>query len=103
MSNFIEDCLAGDALLEDIDDYVDAWHDGDTDLSMAKFLGMTEHEYSLFVENPEYLFLIVKAHRDNVNIKSLLEREISSIAARAESKAKADRLTQWLKREGLWE
>jgi len=30
MSNFIRKCLEGNALLDDIDDYVDTWHESDT-------------------------------------------------------------------------
>ena len=32
MSSFIEMCLSGDALPDDIDDFVDKWHESDSDL-----------------------------------------------------------------------
>ena len=44
---FVEKCLAGLALLEDIDDYVEAWHEGsgDPDATLADYLGFTTEEY----------------------------------------------------------
>jgi hypothetical protein len=33
-----------------LEDLVDKWHDSDTGLSLHEFLGMTEEEYSVWVE-----------------------------------------------------
>ena len=38
MSNFINECLTGDAFLDDIDDYIDNWHQDDGGLSLYDFL-----------------------------------------------------------------
>ena len=66
MSNFIEDCLKGDALLSEIDDYIDIWHESDNDEEeLSQFLGMTKEEYSLFVTRPDALSTIVAAHKEN--------------------------------------
>ena len=55
MSNFIKKCVTGDALLDDIDDYIDDWHRDGGGLSLYDFLGMTRNEYSLWVQDPSCL------------------------------------------------
>lgn len=67
MCNFIQDCLNGDALLEEIDDYIDKWHDGDSDLPLHIYLGMSRDEYGAWVEAPDCLARIVTAHKDDVS------------------------------------
>ena len=61
MSDFIQKCLTGDASIKDIDDYIDNWHQRDSDLSLHEFLGMTRNEYHLWVEDPSCLPYIVNA------------------------------------------
>lgn len=65
MSNFIQKCLEGNALLGDIDDFVDSWHENDSTLSLHRFLGMTHSEYSLWIADPDVLAHIVNAHRQD--------------------------------------
>lgn len=66
MSNFIHDCLSGDATVNDIDDYIDVWHTSNSAEELHQFLGMTEDEYSLFVTNPNCLLSIVAAHKEGL-------------------------------------
>ena len=61
MSNFLDRCLSGDALIEDIDDYIDDWHQSDSDQSLPEFLGMTRNEYRLWGKDPNCLPYIVSA------------------------------------------
>jgi hypothetical protein len=65
--SYMEQLLHGDALLEDIDNFVDAWHDApdaskSASLSLEEFLGMRADEYRLWVERPESLRFIAAAH-----------------------------------------
>ena len=62
MQTFLDLVLAGDARQDDIDDFVDQWHDGDLSCSLAAFLGMSDDEYALWVEKPSSLHLILQAH-----------------------------------------
>jgi len=55
MSTFIEQCLKGDAHPSDVDDWVDAWHEGGHSGTLADHLGMTGDEYARWVENPQFL------------------------------------------------
>ena len=104
MSDFITKCLMGEALLEEIDDYVDSWHDGDSDLSMHEFLGMTHAEYSLWVKDPDCLPQIVIARRHQQELVEVGEGHGGlPIAARSENHGVPDNLIEWIREMGLWE
>ena len=73
MSDFIQKCLSGAARSTDIDAYVERWHECDSDKTIHDFLGLTLHEYSLWVEQPEVLPKIVTARRNGADINDLLQ------------------------------
>lgn len=103
MSSFISRCLRGEVLATEIDDFIDAWHDGDSDAPLHTFLGMTRNEYGLWVADPEILPFIIIAHRDKKNIADVLEEAEMNrlpIAARSEGQDKIRELLAWLKRQG---
>ena len=102
MSNFIQDCIEGNALLTEIDDYVDQWHESDTPLSIFRFLGMSKREYALYVLDEAYLALIVTSHRNNGSIGEVI-KEQSAMAARSNDPKKSARLEKWLRDENLWD
>lgn len=102
MYNFIERCIKGQVLLEEIDDFIDEWHEGNSSEPLHQYLGMSKKEYSLFVEDENYLAIIVTAHKEKKDINTIIETQIA-IAARSDNHSKSIRLEQWLKDEGLWE
>lgn len=102
MSNFITDCIEGNALMTDVDDYIDMWHESDSNLSLHDFLGMTEKEYKLFVEDESYLGSIITAHKFDTDIASILKKEYA-LAARSDDPAKAIKIQKWLENEELWD
>lgn len=63
MSDFITDCINGNALLSDVNDYIDSWHNTDIDVPLYQYLGMTKEEYSLFVIDEMNLADIIIAHK----------------------------------------
>jgi len=63
LNAFIQKCLSGEATLDQIDDYIDEWHDSQSNETLASFLGMTEAEYALWVKNPGALQSIVNSHK----------------------------------------
>ncbi|MCA6363700.1 MAG: hypothetical protein IM638_11740 [Bacteroidetes bacterium] len=101
MSNFIQDCINGDALMSEIDDYIDRWHESAEDISLHDYLGMTFHEYALFIEDSSYIGLIITAHKNNIDIDTIVTNQIP-LAARSKDPSKAERLQRWLDNEGLW-
>jgi len=102
-TSFIERCISGDAFLDEIDDYVDVWHDDNTsdNIELCEYLGMTWQEYSLWVTNPNILGLIVDTRRKGQTLENAPIQEIkASLAARASSKEEAQRVMNWLQRIG---
>lgn len=62
---FVAKCLAGETRADDIDDFVDRWHEGEGDpaTSLAQYLGFTNTEYRLWAERPHLLPFILDARR----------------------------------------
>jgi hypothetical protein len=58
---FIEQCLAGEAKADEIDNAIDHWHDGDSPLELYEFLGMTLDEYAKWIKNPGYLNQLISS------------------------------------------
>jgi len=100
-STFVDTCLSGHALLGDVDDWIDQWHDSDTSLSLDSFLGFTADEVSIFAERPEALRFIVAARRQKVPVaKVLATRDNYALAARAGDSEKAAAVLEWLRKTG---
>jgi hypothetical protein len=73
MSNFIQNCIRGEAFLSEVDNYIDQWHNSETDMPLHTFLGMSKQEYALFVQDEIYLTSIVTAHKEKVdNIENII-------------------------------
>ena len=60
---FLHQCLEGKANLEDIDNFIDDWHDGNSEEKLHEFLGLSKNEYALYVEKPTALPYILMLHR----------------------------------------
>ena len=104
MSSFVELCLLGDRLPEEIDDYVTAWHAGEGCVPLHQFLGMKRSEYNLWVLDPDVLPFILDAHRTGTDAGELIEQfNALPMAARADSVGRARDLARWLKAQGLWQ
>ncbi|WP_297850044.1 hypothetical protein [uncultured Corynebacterium sp.] len=51
---FVEACLDGNVRPDDVDDWVEAWHDdasGSENISLEEFLGFTAGEYARWARN----------------------------------------------------
>ena len=66
--SFIDSCLTGDALLDDIEDYIEYWHENDSDLELNEFLGMTPDEYAEWIKTGEDMVLRDIIEARNVSI-----------------------------------
>lgn len=100
-STFIEKCLDGDALAEEINDYINQWHTSDYDCELHEFLGFTEEEYDIWFENDSFLDLIIDARELGIPIVDYL-RKINDyqMAARASSPEEAQKIKEWLIKTG---
>lgn len=104
MSNYIQKCLNGEALLDDVDDFVDEWHNTQGEVPIYQYLGMTRSEYSTWVVDPDVLAFIIIARQQQKSLDEVLDEfNPQSLAARSDSPQKAEQLIHWLKKEGLWE
>ena len=100
-SKFIDLCLAGEALADDIFNYIGEWHESDTDESLAEFLGFTQKEYELWVEKPRLLEVIIHARDSGRSLQEMQDVERAHlIAARGLPPEEAEVLQAWLRRTG---
>jgi len=44
--------FCGAIIINDIDGIIDKWHEGDSDLSLHEFIGITYNQYKEYVKNP---------------------------------------------------
>jgi hypothetical protein len=69
-NNFINDCLNAEAMLEDIDDYIEYWHTHDLDCELEDFLGLTEYESLRWLHEGNDIFRgILYCRRHNIDYK----------------------------------
>lgn len=98
---FIEQVLEGDLLHTEIDDFVEQWHEQETGQSLAEFLGFTNDEYALWVEQPEAIRSILFCRTHNIKPSEVAEwKEAHRVAARSQGSGDAGALLSWLKKTG---
>jgi hypothetical protein len=101
---FLSACLSGDAFLTDIDDWVQAWHEGSAGQEVEdldEFLGFDDEEGAIWAERPESLRFIVAAHRRHVPLVHVMsEQEDWALAARAGDEKDAKAVVAWLRQTG---
>ena len=69
-ARFIDLCVRGKAMPAEIDDFVELWHQGKSDVQLHEFLGMTQEEYSAWVRSPSLLPHINAAHREGQTLRA---------------------------------
>jgi hypothetical protein len=98
---FIELCLRGEALLDEIEDYVGEWHDnGGFDQELHEFLGMDEHEYALWMRDESVLPYIITARLQNKTLGEVLEEQDRLLIAARSQEGDAGKLLKWLRQQG---
>lgn len=86
MDAYMALAAAGRVVPDDIDDFVDDWHDSGGAGELGDFLGMTRAEYAAWAEAPDTLPLIILARRRNLALAPLLQDS----AARAQAAQACD-------------
>lgn len=99
-NSFVEKCVRGEVLPNEVDDYVDTWHNSDSEFSLREFLGMTIKEYNLWIKDSSVLPYIVSAHKFHVDVENLIHEESLPLAARASHSKNAGKVVAWLKKTG---
>lgn len=86
-------------LADEIEDFVDAWHDSDSEQEIYEYLGMTFEEYSLWVADPDSIDIILTARHEDKPLKEAVNDNLRSqerIAARSDEAGKLSTLTRWI-------
>jgi hypothetical protein len=95
---FMALALAGHAMTDEIDDFVDHWHADPKGLALHEYLGMDREEYALWLNSPDMLPLIVASRKTNKSLASVANDNLQEmrIAARADDTQKIKLLQRWL-------
>jgi hypothetical protein len=102
---FVDLCLSGQAVADDIDDYVSRWHDGTDPRPLHTFLGFSEDEYAIWVERPQALKFILFAKTRSLPLEDALRLAKTNgngvaPSARETSADEALELLDWFKKRG---
>jgi hypothetical protein len=99
--NFVEQVMEGDVLDTEIDDFVEQWHQSKSDESLAEFLGFTDEEFALWVEQPEALRSILFCRKHDVPRSEVTDwQQAHRMAARSQKNGDPNVLLTWLKKTG---
>ncbi|HEU0216311.1 MAG TPA: hypothetical protein VFQ90_06610 [Stellaceae bacterium] len=90
---FLQQYLNGEVLADDIDDFVEAWHQNPGKKKIFEFLGMTKEEYSLWLCDPESLAEIAGARAANVSLTGVVRSLVAELPA---DSSRAKPLWRWL-------
>lgn len=96
--SFIDLVLEGEVLPEEIDDFVDMWHEGEGDEPLAEFLGFSQEEYSFWVLYPQAIPLIAAARAKGQPLADAANDNVQSLkmAARSEDTQIIKQLRRWI-------
>lgn len=97
--SFMTLVLNGDILPEEIDDFVDEWHESEQPNELNEYLGMTPQEYSLWVSSPASLGLIIAARHNHQPLTDAVNDNLNGvqkIAARTDESWKIKILRDWI-------
>ena len=68
---FLSFALAGEVTTDEIDNYIDQWHDNPIGLSLHDYLGMDREEFGLWLDSPDLLPLIITSRKLNQPLSSI--------------------------------
>jgi hypothetical protein len=99
--SFIARCLQGEILTEEIDDWVEQWHQSDCEYSLFEYLGMTDEEYNAWLLDDTILPYIIKARKDGLPLETVVEQGIERIAARNQTSREVTQVLSWLNKHAV--
>ena len=95
--------MNGEFLLDEIDDFVDRWHDQtDGEAQLHEYLGMTWEEYSLWAGNPDCLSDIANARVRGIPLRQAINDNLEAsmkLAARSDKASKIVKLQRWIEEQ----
>jgi hypothetical protein len=107
MSNdpkFVDGVLKGNYLVDEMDDFIDAWHDSDSNEELHDYLGFNLNEWeAIVIDNSAiYAILLCREHKNEFDSSAYFENNNSEfkIAARANQDLSPELIKSWLKSKG---
>jgi hypothetical protein len=101
-ATFLEQYRDGRVTAQQIDDFIEAWHDSDDSEQrpLSEFLGMTEDEYTVWMASRKALPAIIAARQEG---RALVEAAAEHLAQLQRAAQPGDRsaihvLSHWLQR-----
>jgi hypothetical protein len=64
-------------MIDEIDDFVDGWHDDPRNLPLYEHLGFTKDEYALWLRSPDSLQLILNSRKHKIPLGDAPWRGVS--------------------------
>lgn len=100
--SFIEQALNGELFPDEIDTFVERWHEGGTGKELHDYLGLSWDEFCWWGMDADQMPLIIAARHQN---RSFLEAANDNLvqqrlAARSDHTVKIARLSSWLSERG---
>ena len=100
-AKFADLCLKGEARANEIDDFVDRWHESAVAIPLDEFLGLTHDEYALWVERPDSLTFLLDARKHVPPFGGFPSAaEAYRSAARSFSPTNVEELLAWQRHSG---
>ena len=96
-TTFVQLCLDGEADLDDIHDYLEAWHDSSSTGEVWDYLGLTKEEYFAWTEEPWSLRFVLNAKSKG---EKFSHKAIHAMAARSAKPSEAKVIEEWLIQTG---
>ncbi|MBX3446418.1 MAG: hypothetical protein KF765_06665 [Parvibaculaceae bacterium] len=99
--SFVAQCLIGERLLDEVDDFIDQWHEGVMEGDLRECLGLNAEEYAAWLHEPDTLALVVAARHAKVSLEDFLREKQAgqlALAARASSREEAHKVYEWLQK-----
>ncbi|HBK06782.1 MAG TPA: hypothetical protein DDZ81_13075 [Acetobacteraceae bacterium] len=87
-------------MTDEIDDFIDRWHEQPVGLALHDYLGMSREEFGLWLDQPDMLPLIIASRKLNKSLNLIANDNLQEmrLAARTDDSGKVKRLQAWLQR-----
>lgn len=68
MKRFMDELVAGNVTMDDLDDYIDAWHENATNhhIPLHTFLGLSWEDYGVVILHPSAAKYVVQARKNGL-------------------------------------
>jgi hypothetical protein len=100
---FLDLLTAGKVSPEQIDDFVDRWHETSGGRELHDYLGMTAEEYSLWLRVPDALRYVVAARRNKQPLAETVAHACKALRQTSLDRqdSQTARLEEWLSAKGV--